>query len=188
MSSVGDETRAKYPHLFNAVLTKPIKQNQLFTLVQTELKEQAAGTIKEEEKEKKKSLLTEEFALANPLDILLVEDNLVNQKLAMRILNKLGYNPELANNGREAVEMIKSRNFQVVLMDVLMPEMDGLEATRYIRANFSHQPIIVAMTANALPEDRETCFQAGMNEYISKPINIETLVDILHQSSKKVHG
>ncbi len=190
LSSVGDETRAKYPHLFNAVLTKPVKQNQLFTLVQTELKEQAAGTLKEEEveKEKKKNILTEEFALANPLDILLVEDNLVNQKLAMRILTKLGYKPELANNGREAVDMIKSRNFQVVLMDVLMPEMDGLEATRYIRANFSYQPIIVAMTANALPEDREICFQAGMNEYISKPINIETLVDILHQSSKKIHG
>jgi CheY-like chemotaxis protein len=71
-------------------------------------------------------------------------------------------------------------------MDVLMPEMDGLEATRYIRKNSAYQPIIVAMTANALPEDREECIRAGMNDYISKPINLEILVRILQETAEKV--
>ncbi len=185
LSSIGDETRSKYPHLFNAVLTKPVKQTQLFNLVQQELKEQGLNLNKQTE-QKKTSLLSEDFAKAFPLKILLAEDNLINQKLATRVLNKLGYEIEIAGNGQEAVDMLESKSFDVVLMDVLMPEMDGLEATRHIRKNSEMQPIIVAMTANAMPEDREECIKAGMNDYISKPINLEILVRILQETAEKV--
>lgn len=176
LSSIGDETRSKYPHLFNSVLTKPVKQSQLFNLIQAELKQEAVVANLDK---KKITVLSEEFAQLNPLNILLTEDNLINQKLAMRILNKLGYQPHLANNGKEAIEMLKARDYQVVLMDVLMPEMDGLEATKFIRQNHQHQPVIIAMTANALPQDRQECLNAGMDEYITKPINLEILVKTL---------
>ncbi len=184
LSSVGDETRSKYPHLFSAVLTKPIKQAQLYKLVQQELKEQ--GSSQTQVEQKKQSILSEDFAKAFPLNILLAEDNLINQKLATRVLNKLGFEIEIAGNGRQAVDMLNEKAYDVILMDVLMPEMDGLEATRYIRKNSTHQPIIVAMTANALPEDREECIKAGMNDYISKPINLEILVRILQETAEKV--
>ncbi|MBC8051498.1 MAG: response regulator [Sphingobacteriaceae bacterium] len=176
LSSVGDESRSKYPELFNAVITKPIKQSQLFNLVQVQLKDNSGTAIPEE---KKAAILSDDFALTSPLNILLAEDNLINQKLAMRVLNKLGYSPHLANNGKEAVDMLKITNYDLIFMDVLMPEMDGLEATRVIRSTSAYQPQIVAMTANALPEDRQQCLQAGMNEYISKPIKLEELKDIL---------
>lgn len=184
LSSVGDETKSQYPHLFNSVLTKPVKQTQLFNLVQRELKN-INHTPKIDLDPVKPSLLSEGFAKLYPLDILLVEDNLINQKLAMRVLNKLGYDPALANNGKEALEMLEERPYQVVLMDILMPEMDGLEATRSIRKNNQHQPIIIAMTANALPEDRGECLKAGMNEYITKPIDLQVLLKILQASAEK---
>ena len=184
LSSIGDETRSKYPHLFNAVLTKPIKQAQLYKLVQQELKEQGSNTAPIEQK--KQGLLSEDFAKAFPLNILLAEDNLINQKLATRVLNKLGYEIEVAQNGRQAVDMLAEKAYDVILMDVLMPEMDGLEATRYIRKNAAHQPIIVAMTANALPEDKEECLKAGMNDYISKPINLEILIRVLQETAERV--
>ncbi|MFD2163039.1 response regulator [Paradesertivirga mongoliensis] len=93
----------------------------------------------------------------------MLEDNLINQKLAIGILTKLGYNPEVANNGVEVLNMLKAKMFDVILMDVQMPEMDVLEATRLIRKNHIYQPIIIAMTANALTEDREECINAGMD-------------------------
>ena len=110
---------------------------------------------------------------------------MINQKLAIRVLNKLGYQPEVANNGREAVDMLQEKHYHLILMDVLMPEMDGLEATRYIRKNYEYQPIIIAMTANAMPEDRDACLDAGMNNYITKPINLEILKQRLQESAEK---
>jgi signal transduction histidine kinase/DNA-binding response OmpR family regulator len=183
LSSVGDESKSKYPHLFSSVLTKPTKQQQLYKLVQLELKQ-----IKEDvqEDKAKQSILSEDFAQLYPLNILIAEDNLINQKLAIRVLSKLGYNPEIANNGKEAVEMLQERFYDVILMDMLMPEMDGLEATRTIRSKPDRQPQIIAMTANALPEDREICLKAGMNEYISKPIKLEILVDMLKLTANKL--
>lgn len=183
LSSVGDETKARYPHLFDSVLTKPVKQQQLFDLVQLELKT-IANTVKPEES--KQTILSENFAENNPLNILLVEDNLINQKLAMRVLTKLGYKPELANHGREALDMLEKKNYELILMDVLMPEMDGLEATNYIRKNHEYQPAIIAMTANALPEDRDACLKAGMDDYITKPINLEILVSVLKSFADKL--
>jgi CheY-like chemotaxis protein len=182
LSSVGDESKSKYPHLFNSVLTKPIKQAQMHKLIQIELKQNNAPVVEE----KKTNILSEDFANAYPLTILIAEDNMINQKLAMRVLNKLGYLPELANNGKEAVEMQAATPYNVILMDMLMPEMDGLQATRTIRNTHSIQPQIVAMTANALPEDRTACLQAGMDDYISKPIKLEILMEVLKQTASKV--
>ncbi|TDD98033.1 hybrid sensor histidine kinase/response regulator [Flavobacterium cellulosilyticum] len=182
LSSIGDETRTKHSHLFNSILTKPIKQQQLFNLIQTELKHQSLLCKQEE---KKQPLFSEDFAETYPLDILLVEDNLINQKLAMRVLTKLGYQPKLANNGREAVDILVEKPYQLVLMDVQMPIMDGLEATRHIRKNLKYQPNIVAMTASTLSEDRDACIKAGMNDYITKPVNLETLIKTLRLIAEK---
>jgi CheY-like chemotaxis protein len=101
--------------------------------------------------------------------ILLVEDNTINQKVARLILTRLGYQADVANNGLEALQAIVDRSYDLILMDCLMPEMDGFEATRRIRSTGAEIPII-AMTANAFAEDRAACLAAGMTDYLSKPV------------------
>ena len=117
-------------------------------------------------------------ASRHPLRILLVEDNVVNQKLALRLLSQMGYQADVAANGIEAVEAVERQPYDLVLMDVQMPEMDGLEATRLIveQVPVERRPWIVAMTANAMDGDREACLEAGMKGYISKPIRVDELV------------
>jgi CheY-like chemotaxis protein len=119
-----------------------------------------------------------------PLRILLAEDNPTNQKLAVIILGRLGYRADLAANGLEAWQALERQPYDVVLMDMQMPELDGLEATRRIRQELPalRQPHIIAMTANAMQGDREACLAAGMNDYVSKPIRIEELVAALSTS------
>jgi signal transduction histidine kinase/ActR/RegA family two-component response regulator len=117
----------------------------------------------------------------HPLRILLAEDNLVNQKLAFRLLARMGYGADVASNGVEAIEAVERQAYDLVLMDVQMPEMDGLEASRRIveRWPVGHRPRIVAMTANASEGDREACLAAGMDDYLTKPFRVEALVDAL---------
>jgi CheY-like chemotaxis protein len=119
------------------------------------------------------------------LKILLAEDNLVNQKLALRLLQQMGYRADIAANGLEAVESVERQPYDVVLMDVQMPEMDGLEATRQIRKQGLRQPHIIAMTANAMQGDREICLAAGMDDYVAKPIQAKELVYALERATKK---
>jgi len=185
LSSVGDETRTKYAYLFTAVLTKPAKQEQLYRVIQTGLQE--VSEILQTERPKP-TLLNVGFALINPLKILIAEDNLINQKLIVRILNKLGYDPMVAGNGVEALALLELHGFDVILMDVQMPEMDGLEATQTIRSINISQPIIIAMTANALVEDREECLKAGMDDYLSKPVNIELLLAALTRATHSLQA
>ena len=116
-----------------------------------------------------------------PLDILLVEDNPVNQKVALRYLLRMGYRADAVANGLEGVQAMKDRDYKLVFMDMQMPEMDGLDATREIRAKIpkERQPIIIALTANAMQGDRERCLAAGMDDYITKPVKIDELQHVI---------
>ncbi|KAK6020166.1 response regulator receiver domain protein [Ostertagia ostertagi] len=116
------------------------------------------------------------FATDYPLRILIAEDNVINQKIATKILSSLGYETSLANNGKEVVEMAGNESYDLILMDVQMPEMNGLEATRMLRICLPVQPVIIALTANAMQGDRDECMQAGMDDYMSKPIEIDELM------------
>ena len=132
----------------------------------------------------KKVAIDKQIAEKLPLKILLVEDNQVNQMVVCSLLKKLGYEvADIANNGLEAVQAVKDHNYDLVLMDLQMPEMDGLTATKIIRTELMSQVRIVAMTADVLPDDRQACVDVGMNDYVSKPINIEEIMRVI--SSQK---
>jgi len=183
-SSLGRKEAGDTEGLFAAYLAKPLRQSQLFDMLVTLLSQEAApkaATIPA------KVRLDPGMAARHPLRILLAEDNVVNQKLALRILQQMGYRADLASNGIEAIESVARQAYDVVLMDVQMPEMDGLEATRQITAKWSPdaRPRIVAMTANAMQGDREMCLEAGMDDYLTKPIRVERLVEALNQVSAR---
>ncbi len=176
LSSVGDERNKKYEGLFNSILTKPIKQEMLCKLMINALrgKGKIAADIKSATQ-----ILSLDYAKEHPLNILVAEDNLVNQKLTLKILSKLGFEPALAVNGQQTIEMAAQFQYDVILMDVQMPVMDGLEATRIIRESTNTQPAIIAMTANAMKEDKDACLAAGMDDFLSKPVKVEEVVEML---------
>jgi signal transduction histidine kinase/CheY-like chemotaxis protein/ligand-binding sensor domain-containing protein len=178
LSSVGDERGKRMAHMFSSVLTKPVKQNQLCKVILAELRK-SGKTTEEEAVHQTTSILSPAFAKKHPLKILIAEDNPINQKLTERVLAKLGYEAKIASNGREVLEEVDRNRYDLILMDVQMPEMDGLEATRIIRSAGGHQPVIVAITANVMQGDREECIEAGMDDYLSKPIKLELLVATL---------
>jgi signal transduction histidine kinase/CheY-like chemotaxis protein/ligand-binding sensor domain-containing protein len=183
LSSIGDEQRKNYEHLFSNVLTKPVKQKILSDAIIANLRRNGKAVTTAETTTSSQKLSTS-FASSHPLQILIAEDNPVNQALAIRTLHKLGYEPFVADNGRIATEEIERKNYDLILMDVQMPEMDGLQATRTIRSRVIDQPIIIAMTANAMVEDKQNCLQAGMDDYISKPFKLEDLVAMLKKWSE----
>ncbi len=128
--------------------------------------------------------LDAQLAQRHPLRILLAEDNIINQKVALRLLEKMGYRADVAANGSEVLEALRQRSYDVVLMDVQMPEMDGVEATQRIRSRWlpEQQPYIIAMTAHTMAGDRQVCLDAGMNDYVGKPISLDELVAKLLQA------
>ncbi|HEU4370566.1 MAG TPA: response regulator [Methylomirabilota bacterium] len=169
---------------FSAHLTKPIKPSQLFDALAGAL---AGQPTRVDKRAPARLELDPEMARRHPLRILLAEDNVVNQKLALRLLEQMGYRADLAANGLEAVMAIERQPYDLVLMDVQMPEMDGFEAAREITRRWAvgTRPRIVAMTANALQGDRELCLAAGMDDYLSKPIRVEELVTALERSAAR---
>ena len=179
LSSIGIEIPTEQKKLFAAILPKPCRPGFLLKTIQEQFDESRGqkATV-----EKAKALDTA-FSNSYPLKILITEDNPINQKLAKLILNRLGYEPEQAMNGLEAVEKIQEQHFDVILMDVQMPEMDGFEATKTIRQLDRPQPYIIAMTANAMKEDKDACLEAGMDEYLSKPFKTEELKGALKVAS-----
>jgi len=180
----GDAARCRQLGV-SAYLRKPIRQGELLQAIET-----AFGQPREAVKGK---LITRHslHERLKGLRILLAEDNAVNQILAVRLLEKGGHSVAIANNGREAVAFLETQAFDIVLMDVQMPELDGLEATARIRererTTGGHVPII-AMTANALKGDREKCLESGMDDYLTKPIRTAALFDALHRWSLDALG
>jgi len=178
-SSIGARETAMDEDQFAAFLMKPLKPSVLLDTLMNLF----AGEAKriEPQDDSGKVRLDPQMAERLPLRILLVEDNAVNQKLALRLLEQMGYRADLAGNGLEAIQAVGRQKYDVVLMDVQMPEMDGLEASRRICARWprGERPHIVAMTANAIQGDRERCLEAGMDDYVSKPIRVNELVTAL---------
>jgi len=129
-------------------------------------------------------VLDETFAQKYPLKILMIEDDQVNLKLVLTLIRKLGFEPIAARNGREAVEIYRRETPDCLLMDLQMPELDGIEATAKIRAierasGYEHRAFIAALTANIFPADRERCFEAGMDGYLNKPVKLADLAEML---------
>ncbi|MEL7356344.1 MAG: response regulator [Cyanobacteria bacterium J06560_6] len=158
-------------------LKKPIRRSQFYNaLVQLLLDdEETMPTLT------KTQLESSPAQAKRPLRILLTEDIPLNQKVALTMLSSLGYEADIANNGIEAVEAVRNKTYDLIFMDVQMPKMDGLEATRTIRTQCIQQPYIVAMTAHAMQGDRGECLAAGMSNYLSKPIRKQHLADMLQQ-------
>jgi CheY-like chemotaxis protein/HPt (histidine-containing phosphotransfer) domain-containing protein len=180
LSSVNDpsyreRTRALSIDVF---LYKPLKPAQLLAEL-TRLF--AKNTAPANEKPPTKSLPN--LAGELPLRILLAEDNVINQKVALRLLERLGFRADLAANGYEVLDALERQRYDVVLMDVQMPDMDGLETTRAILKSYprAQRPRIIAMTASALDTDRLACLDAGMDDFISKPVAVEALIDALRK-------
>jgi len=182
LSSYGYREKKNELNQFAATLTKPIKLVQLYNSLVTVLSKTGAATLT---KERTSPVHFDgEVGHQYPLQILLAEDNMINQKVALRFLEKIGYSADVAFNGIEALEALKLKTYDVVLMDVQMPEMDGEQCTIEIRKNIpaEKQPRIIAVTANALNTDRERYLSIGMDDYIVKPFKLEELIRALVES------
>ncbi len=176
----GDDTKHKFPGLFAFIATKPVKQRVLFDYISAALKNEKEIPLPGL---KETRLLDDLFAQQFPFKILVAEDNPINQKLIERVLNKLGYQVAMAANGVEVLRMMDEQSYNLILMDIQMPEMDGIEATQRIRRENRHQPYIIALTANVMPEDRETYISAGMDDYLGKPMEINKLTEALKKAA-----
>jgi PAS domain S-box-containing protein len=172
------------PPGFVAALAKPVHYQQLHGILATSLK----GGKVTNKLLRSTGRIDTGFGQRRPLRILLAEDNIINQKVATRILSQMGYRPDVVHNGVEVLEALERQKYDVILMDVQMPEMDGLEATRRIRQQYTgiRRPWIIAMTANAMDSDRKNCFDSGMDGYLSKPVRIEALEAELVRSSENI--
>ncbi|MFA6126674.1 MAG: response regulator [Bacteroidales bacterium] len=176
---------------FTGLLNKPIKIMELRKAIQGAIQvpvpvEKPTSLVPHEESAPETRLPEIENDDEGVMSILLVEDNIINQRIALLNLEKLGYSIELAQNGEEAVNKYCKKHFDLIFMDVQMPVLDGLEATRQIREyenkiSIKHPVHIIAMTANAMKGDREICFAAGMNDYISKPFRAEELRKVINR-------
>jgi signal transduction histidine kinase/DNA-binding response OmpR family regulator len=184
LSSLGHRTDQAGNGMFAAYLNKPIKPALLRDTLIAILAPDHKGAVP-------KAVLPavdRDLGRRQPLRILLAEDNVVNQRVAARLLERMGYRADLAANGVEVLEALRRQSYDVVLMDVQMPEMDGIEATQHIRREWpeDQQPWIIALTANAMQEDRDDCLTAGMNDYLAKPVQLTALQAVLERTQRRV--
>jgi two-component system, sensor histidine kinase and response regulator len=180
LSSIGDEYNHQNLQLFQSILTKPVRQHVLCKNISNALEH----TSSIDQKTTAEPTLSEHFATTHPFKILVAEDNLVNQHVITHILGKMGYQAQVVENGLQVLEQLEQQTFDLILMDMQMPEMDGLEATAKIRSTpLIAQPLIFALTANTMQGDEEICLRAGMDDYIGKPIKLEELMDKMRKWS-----
>jgi signal transduction histidine kinase/HPt (histidine-containing phosphotransfer) domain-containing protein len=180
-----EEVRVVFAHAVH----KPVKPAQLAAALERALLSPRSPARAPEPARAEKAL-----AERLPLRILIVDDNDINQKVAMRILQQMGYQPAVAGNGREALDLLDRQPFDFIFMDVMMPEMDGLEATRLVRkrqmiggyVNYQSRIIIVAMTAHAMQGDREKCIAAGMDDYLAKPVRPKDVRSMVERWGGKI--
>ncbi|MGI9332790.1 MAG: response regulator [Gammaproteobacteria bacterium] len=182
LTSLGERPGGMDKVTFAAFLQKPIKPSQLFDALVSVFAGQSMRI--ESSVTSPNPMFDAQMGERLPLRILLAEDNVTNQKLGLRLLEQLGYRADVAGNGLEVLQALRRQSYDVVLMDVQMPEMDGLEATRCVRREKlgGTELRIIAMTANAMEGDRELCLSAGMDDYVSKPIRVKELTDALTRS------
>jgi signal transduction histidine kinase/CheY-like chemotaxis protein len=175
-----------WEELFSAIVAKPIKTSQLYQVLGNIWLHEDKIPIPVSPHISPESVYDPLMAEHYPMHLLVAEDNIVNQKLALRMLERFGYRADVAANGIETIEALERQPYDVVLMDVQMPELDGIDATKQIRKQFSadSQPCIIAMTANVMEGDREACLAAGMDDYIGKPIDIREL----HSALENAHA
>ena len=173
---------APHPEVFAASVTKPIKASRLYDAMINVFEQ----TQRPERPPPAAVIAGERLADRHPLRVLVAEDNGVNQKVALAMLRHLGYRADLAADGVEAVEAVRRVPYDVVFMDLQMPELDGIDATKQIIAEHppTRRPRIIALTANAFAEDREHCLAAGMDDYMSKPLKTETLQAALERAQR----
>ena len=194
LTSLGRMVRDDPRHIYlETMLSKPVKSTQLLDAIihtlQPAAHQNRPGNIDRlvyaNKREQSNSQQTKLLKLSAPLRILLAEDNIINQKVALKILEGCGYRADVVSNGEEAIQAVRRQRYDVVLMDIQMPIMDGLRATQLIRReiDLEVQPKIVAMTANALSGDKEKYLDAGMDNYISKPVRAEKLKAVLNKIS-----
>ena len=176
LSSIGDR-QIHGGELFAHWVTKPVKPDQLHRILA-----QIFGDVDP----RKKNVTPPLPRASSSVRILLAEDNAINQKVALRMLERLGYRSDVVANGQEVLYALKQVRYDIILMDVMMPEMDGIEATQEIRRG-DYQPCIIALTANAMEEDRKRCLAAGMDDYLSKPIKSEQLEETIGRWTRKLH-
>lgn len=184
LSSLGQWESVSRKELFKTCLTKPAKPDRLFQVLA-----RLFGGAQGKTKASLPLVATEGEIVAHKEHVLLAEDNTVNQKVALMMLSKLGFRADVAANGHEVLDALRRQSYEIILMDVQMPEMDGLEATQRIVAEYADadsRPWIIALTANAMQGDRERCLDAGMNDYVSKPLKTDALAKALTRAIERI--
>ncbi len=182
LTSLGQYKEAKHESHFAAQLTKPIKSAHLYnTLIEKITNQKIAST------RPNKPVFDSELGIKRPFRILLAEDNQINQKVIIRMMERINYRLDVAANGVEVVEALKRQFYDIIFMDIQMPEMDGVETTNYVREHFKQQdqPYIIALTANAFSGERERYLSIGMDDYVSKPVQLEDLIEALAKVPQK---
>jgi len=186
LTSIGYNYRSpEVQQLFAYYVNKPVKHSQLADILYSVfIKEENSPSLQVDTESDLKAT-----SVKYPFEILVAEDNFINQKLVRKLFEVLGYKTDLAANGYEAIDSLKRKPYHIIFMDVQMPEMDGLEATRVIKEHWKNKaPVIIAMTANAMQGDREKCLESGMDDYISKPLRLEDILRVVNHwgASKEI--